>query len=359
MSMSSIWGRNLRLSIFGESHGGGIGIVIDGLPAGFGIDMTEIKRHMARRSPGGGILSTKRKEDDEVEILSGMLEEVTTGAPLCGIIRNTDTRSKDYTKNLPRPGTADLTAHIKFNGHNDHRGGGHFSGRLTAPLAFAGGIARQVLESRGIRIGAHILQIGKHLDEPFSKIDEALFEKLGASDFPLINESNAGPMKEEIIKASEEGDSIGGVVECAAFGHPAGLGSPFFESLESSLTSLVFSIPGTKGIEFGDGFAMAAMRGSEANDGWLKVNGNITSSTNHSGGINGGITNGMPIVFRTVFRPTASIAKEQSTVDLITGESKALTIAGRHDPCIAPRAVVVIESVLALCLMDSILEGRL
>jgi chorismate synthase len=359
--MSNIWGNNLRLSIFGESHGEGIGIVIDGLPPGHSLDMEEIERSMKKRAPGRGELSTPRKEADNVEILSGIFNGKTTGAPLCGIIRNNDTRSKDYLKNLPRPGTADLTAHIKYKGYNDYRGGGHFSGRITAPLVFAGSIARLFLKTRGIAIGAHIYQIGPHKDATFghseAQLNKELLESLGNSFFPLLEESNLNEMKNEILKAAEEGDSVGGKVECAALGHPAGLGSPFFQSLESSIASMIFSIPGVKGIEFGQGFHMAEMKGSEANDQWRMEDDKITSSTNNSGGINGGITNGLPIVFRTAFRPTPSISKEQSTVDIFEGGNKSLSVIGRHDPCIVQRAVVVVESALALCLMDNLMEG--
>ncbi|MFA5634790.1 MAG: chorismate synthase [Anaerovoracaceae bacterium] len=358
--MSNIWGRNLRISIFGESHGEGTGIVIDGLPAGYTIDQDEIKFHMGRRAPGKSPLSTSRLEADQAEIFSGMFNGVTTGAPLCGIIRNHDVRSQDYKKDMPRPGTADLTAHIKYKGYNDYRGAGHFSGRLTAPLTFAGSVARQFLESKKIYIGAHILQIGSHKDIAFNDmdrdVDPELLDTLAWSEFPLLDETKAEDMKKDILKAVEEKDSVGGIVECAAVGHPAGLGSPFFESLESNLASMIFSIPATKGIEFGLGFRMADMRGSDANDAFYYESSDIVMRTNHSGGFNGGLTNGMPILFNTVFRPTASIGKSQSTVDLSTGENRMVTVTGRHDPCIVPRAVVVVESALAICLMDSILE---
>lgn len=359
--MSNIWGSNLKLSIFGESHGGGIGIVIDGLPPGHQLDMEEIDKHMKRRAPGTSELATPRKEADGVEILSGVFNGYTTGAPMCGIIRNDDTRSKDYIKNLPRPGTADLTAHIKYKGFNDYRGGGHFSGRITAPLVFAGSIARQVLKNKGITVGAHIYKIGPYKDIAFNQLERGLskelLKNLENSFFPLLEESKYRQMRDEILKASGEGDSVGGIVECAALDYPAGLGSPFFQSLESSIASIMFSIPGVKGIEFGQGFYMAEMRGSQANDQWKVENGIISSSTNHSGGINGGISNGLPIVFKVAFRPTASIAKGQHTVDIAEGGNKPLSIVGRHDPCIVQRAVVVVESALALCLMDHLMEG--
>ncbi len=358
--MSNIWGRNLRLSIFGESHGQGIGIVIDGLPAGFSLNMEEVNRHMERRAPGRSEFVTPRREGDGVEILSGVFNGFTTGAPLCGMIRNKNTRSEDYEKDLARPGTADLTAHIKYKGYNDYRGSGHFSGRITAPLTFAGSIARQMLASKGIHIGSHILQIGGERGETFDKagqIHRKQLIDLAQSDFPLLNEEKGEGMKAEILRAREEKDSVGGIIECAALGHPAGLGSPFFESMESNLASMLFSIPAVKGVEFGGGFDLASMRGSQVNDPLFYEEGKILLRTNHSGGINGGITNGMPIVFRTVFRPTASIGKEQNTVNLATGENSTVTVEGRHDPCIVPRAVPVVESALALCLMDSMMEA--
>ncbi len=354
--MSNTWGRNIRLAIFGESHGKGVGISIDGLPPGFVLDFKEIERHMARRAPGG-VLATPRKEPDKVEIFSGVFNERTSGSPLCGIIYNKDTRSRDYDPGLLRPGTADFTAHIKYGGYNDYRGSGHFSGRLTAPLVFAGSIARQILESKGINIGGHILQIGNNRDKAFTKIDKSILKSITQTNFPIIDKQMGHAMKKAILKVKEEGDSLGGIVECAAIGSPVGLGSPFFESFESSLSSLIFSIPGVKGIEFGKGFAMAHMQGSLINDQLFVEKGKILSQTNNSGGINGGITNGMPIVFNTVFRPTASISKKQDTVNINKGENSTIEIEGRHDPCIVPRAVVVVESALALCLMEHMMEG--
>jgi chorismate synthase len=355
--VSNTWGRNLRLSIFGESHGNGIGIVIDGLPPGFSVDLDEVGRQMARRAPGG-ILSTPRQEKDTVEILSGLFNGKTTGAPLCGLIRNKDTRSGDYDNSMPRPGTADLTAHIKYQGYNDYRGGGHFSGRLTAPLTFAGSLARQLLGEKGICIGGHILQVGKERGRSFESLDTKLLVKLASMDFPVLDSDSENKMKDEIYRAKEEGDSVGGVIECAAIGHPAGLGSPFFESIESNIASMIFSIPGTKGIEFGKGFRFAEMKGSNANDQIQHDSGKVGTKTNNTGGINGGITNGSPIVFRTVFRPTASISKKQRTINYKTNENVDIEIKGRHDPCIVRRAVVVVESVAALCLLDFMMEGR-
>ncbi|NLY70852.1 MAG: chorismate synthase [Clostridiales bacterium] len=356
--MSNVWGRGIRVSIFGESHGKAIGIIIDGLPPGEDIDLDEINFYMQKRSPGRDQLTTPRRERDEVEILSGLFNGKTTGAPLCGMIRNSDTRSSDYNSDLPRPGTADLTAYIKYHGYNDYRGGGHFSGRLTAPLTFAGSIARQILKRDNISIGAHILKISDVLDDRFNSISHELLEDLTKSSFPLLNKSLEGDMKASILGAKEDSDSLGGVIECAAIGIPPGLGSPFFDSMESSISSMMFSIPGVKAIEFGAGFDIASMRGSEANDEIYLENGSFYTKTNHSGGINGGITNGMPIVFRLAFRPTPSIKKTQNTVNLKTMTDSEISIQGRHDPCIVPRAVVVVESALALCILDSKLSDR-
>lgn len=352
--MSNVWGNQIKLSIFGESHGPGIGIVIDGLPAGFELKIQEIERQMKRRAPGNNPFSTPRKEQDRVEILSGVFHGKTTGAPLCGMIRNEDTRSHDYTREYPRPGSADLTAMMKFNGFQDYRGGGHFSGRLTAPLTFAGSVARQILEAMGVVIAAHIKQIGEIEDSTFSEFTFDAFSALSHSDFPVLNPSVRDEMKTAIENAKEEKDSVGGILECAAIGLPGGIGSPFFESMESRISSMMFSIPAVKGIEFGSGFALASMRGSQANDEIYWENGTFATKTNHNGGINGGITNGMPLVFRVVVKPTASIGKPQTTVNLSTFESEEFVIQGRHDPSIVPRSAVVIESALALCLLDAL-----
>lgn len=350
--MSNVWGQNITLSIFGESHGEGIGIVIGGLPPGEEIDREEIALDMKRRAPGGSAYTTSRTETDQVTILSGLLNDRTTGAPLCGLIANGDTRSGDYQRNFPRPGHSDLAAFMKYGGAHDHRGGGHFSGRLTAPLTFAGSIARQILLRKGITIGAHIGQIGQIRDGVLSRVDREILDGFRASSFPLINIEMETAMKEAILAAKEEGDSVGGIIECAAFGLPGGLGSPFFHSVESRISSMMFSIPAVKGIEFGEGFGMAAMRGSEANDPIRLSGGKIVTASNHNGGINGGITNGMPLLFRVAIRPTASIRKPQNTVDLEKMEEAVMEVRGRHDPCIVPRAVPVVEAGLALCLLD-------
>jgi len=351
--MSNVWGENLTLSIFGESHGTAIGIVIGGLPAGVAFDWAAVQREMKRRAPGGGELATSRREEDEPEIVSGILNGRTNGAPLCVMIRNADIQSGAYNKDLPRPGHADLAAFLKYQGYNDYRGGGHFSGRLTAPLVFAGVLAKQLLAGQGVVIGAHIRQIGTIYEQKFAaSIDKEALLNLKQSAFPLLDESLYQPMRQAILDAKAHGDSVGGCIECAAVGLPAGLGEPFFHSLESSIASMLFAIPAVKGVEFGDGFAMAAMKGSEANDQIFNDKGVIKTVTNHNGGINGGISNGMPLVVSVAVKPTPSIAMEQRTVNLATGAEAVLTVKGRHDPCIVPRAVVVVEAALALCLWD-------
>ncbi|MGI6731621.1 MAG: chorismate synthase [Anaerovoracaceae bacterium] len=353
--MSNIWGKAIQISIFGESHGKGIGIVIDGLPPGEIIDMDHISLEMKRRAPGSSDLTTPRKETDHVEIISGMWKGRTTGAPLCGIISNENTRSTDYEEELARPGHADLTAYIKYGGYNDYRGGGHFSGRITAPLTFAGAIAKQLLGKKGITIGAHIMDIAGVKDRGFEGMVEAKdLKTLTQSAFPLLNNEKETPMKEAILKAKEQGDSVGGIIECAAVGLSPGIGSPFFESVESRISSMMFSIPAVKGIEFGSGFDFASMRGSQANDPFAIEEDKIVTLTNHNGGINGGITNGMPLIFRVVIKPTASIGIRQKTVNLKTMTDSEISVQGRHDPCIVIRAVPVVEAGLALCLLDLI-----
>ena len=347
------WGHNLRLSIFGESHGRSIGITVDGLPPGEEIDTEQIRRDMLRRAPGRDALSTARAEKDEVEIISGIYNGRTTGFPVCGIISNGDARSGDYGTAL-RPGHADWTALIKYGGHADMRGGGHFSGRLTAPLVFVGSMARQTLARRGVFVGGRITQIGGIADtsEPQSREE---WQRL--PEFPVLDEFAAEQMKAAILAAKEEGDSVGGVVEAAAFGLPGGLGEPFFGGVESVVASLLFSVPAVKGVEFGAGFGLAAMRGSRANDSIFTENGRISARTNHSGGILGGITTGMPLIARAAFKPTPSIAKPQQTVDAASMENTELCVKGRHDPCIVPRAVPVVEAAVALGILDMLL-GR-
>lgn len=349
--MSNVWGENIKLSIFGESHGAAVGIVIDGLPPGEKIDMEILRKEMLRRAPGRNEVSTARKETDEVKIISGMLDGKTTGAPVCGIIENSDTRPNDYQPTILRPGHADWTAYLKYKGFADMRGGGHFSGRLTAPLVFAGGMAKQILARRGVYIGAHIIRIGTLEDKSSFELTPEFFKSLAGKAFPVINDSVGEQMKSLILKQKECGDSVGGIVEAAVIGVPGGLGNPFFGSMESSIASMLFSVPAVKGIEFGDGFELAQMCGSEAND-LLELNDKITAISNRNGGILGGITNGMPIIVRAVFKPTPSIAKEQKTVDVAAMKNTVTTVKGRHDPCIVQRAVPVVEAALALCILD-------
>lgn len=355
--MSGVWGNRIKYSIFGESHGRAIGITIDGLPSGVPLDIEEINREMRRRAPGKNKFSTARDEKDEFEILSGYFNERTTGTPLCAIIRNSDQHSKDYekTKDLMRPGHADYTGFVKYGGQNDYRGGGHFSGRITAPIVLAGAIAKQILKQKGIVVGSHIISIGEVEEEYFDlvNIDKALLEKLSYEEFPTLDEEKASKMKEEILKAREDKDSVGGIVECALLDVPSGIGSPFFGSVESVLSSLLFSIPAVKGVEFGAGFNISKIKGSKANDEFYVEDGKIKTYTNNNGGILGGITSGMPIIFRVAIKPTPSIAKEQKTVNIKENRDTTIEIQGRHDPCIVQRAVPVIEAVAAMGILES------
>lgn len=356
--MSGMWGNNIKISIFGESHGSAIGINMDNLPSGFALDMKEIMREMKRRAPGNNNLSTLRKEDDEPEILSGYFEGKTTGTPLCAIIRNEDNKSKDYSKikDVMRPGHGDYPGFVKYNGFNDYRGGGHFSGRITAPLVFAGAICKQILRKEKIEIVAHIQSIGDIKDRSFldCDLDEELINSLKYEEFPLINNNLGEKMKNEILNARKEGDSVGGVIECMILGVKAGVGSPFFDSVESTLAHLLFSVPAVKGIEFGRGFDITKIKGSKANDEYYLDGKKVKTKTNNNGGISGGITNGMPIIFRVAIKPTPSIYKEQDSVNMSTMEDTTLKIEGRHDPCIVQRALPVIEGVSAMGILDLI-----
>lgn len=351
------WGERFRVSIFGESHGAGIGIVIDGIPSGTKLDLDKIAFRMERRAPGRNTLSTQRREADEVKILSGFYNGMTTGTPLCGVIFNTDTRSRDYTPELLRPGHADFTALCKYGESRDFRGGGHFSGRITAPLVFAGAVAQQILSERGIEVGAHIYSIENVFDTPFDMagVDKKTLNELLYKEFPVIDDSKGNEMSAVIEKYRSEKNSVGGTVECAVCGISPGVGSPFFGSVESRISSMMFSVPAVKGIEFGLGFRFAETDGKYANDEFYTNGEKIMTYTNHNGGINGGITNGMPIVFRTALKPTPSIASEQRTVDISKMENTKIEIKGRHDPCIVHRAVPVIEAAAAIAILDMIL----
>ena len=358
--MSSMWGRNFKISVFGESHGVAVGIVIDNLPSGLAIDFDEVRHHMKRRAPGQHEWTTPRKEDDEFNILSGWHNGYTTGTPLCIVIPGRDRRSEDYDnlQYLPRPGHADYTGHVRYGGFEDRRGSGHFSGRLTSNLVLAGSIARQILAQKGIKIAAHIKRLACIDDTPFDKVNvkDILFDELINKDFAVINDDIAVDMKEAIADAKAEEDSVGGIIECAAVGLPAGIGSPMFESVESILSSMLFSVPAVKGVEFGSGFAISDMHGSQSNDEYVMTYNGIGTKTNHNGGIIGGITNSMPIIVSVAIKPTASIGKVQNTVNLRTGEEERLKVEGRHDPCIVPRAIPVIESAMAIALLDCLME---
>ena len=354
--MSGMWGNKLKVSIFGESHGAGIGITIDGLPSGFEINMDEVLKEMARRAPGKSRLSTARKEADMPEILSGFFEGKTTGTPLCAIIRNSDQHSKDYgkLKDLMRPGHADYPGFIKYKGFNDYRGGGHFSGRITAPLVFAGAVCKQILELKGIRIGAHVKSIGKVNDKSFFDVDltNELLDEIKVNELPLLDPKKEEEMRNTILEARKEQDSVGGTIECAVLGIEAGIGDPFFDSVESTLAHLMFSVPAVKGIEFGKGFSMSEHRGSECNDEYYYDGDKVKTYTNNNGGITGGITNGMPILFKVGIKPTPSISKKQKTIDINEHKDAELVIEGRHDPCIVQRAIPVIEAVTAIGIME-------
>jgi chorismate synthase len=346
------WGRCVRLSIFGESHGKGVGVIVDGLPAGEAIDADGIAREMARRAPGRDAYSTARREGDAVEILSGVKDGRTAGTPICGLIRNSDARSGDYDGSL-RPGHADWTALLRYGGFADMRGGGHFSGRLTAPIVFAGALAKQILLRRGVCIYGRIVATGGVTDTE-NPCGEADWKALAGLKFPA-SEAAAASMKAAIESARADGDSVGGIVEAAAYGLPGGIGDPFFASVESVVASMLFSVPAVKGLAFGDGFRLAELRGSEANDALFIDDGVIRSRTNHSGGVLGGISNGMPLTVRAAFKPTPSIAKPQRTVNPRDMKETELSIKGRHDPCIVPRAVPVVEAGLAISLLDCML----
>ncbi len=357
--MSCNFGSKIKLTIFGQSHSQAIGCVLDGVPAGIKIDLERIEAFMARRAPGKNKISTARKEADKPNIISGIVDGVTCGAPICAIIENSDTRSADYDKlrALPRPSHSDYAAFMKHNGFNDIRGGGNFSGRMTAPLCFAGAVCIQILESKGIYIGAHISSIGTVDGTKFDPVNVTKdnLDSVKSKEIPVIDDSNGQKMVAAIEAARSEGDSLGGVVECAIIGIPAGIGDPIFDGIENRISSIVFGIPAVKGIEFGSGFDGSRLKGSENNDSFTCENGEIRTLTNNHGGILGGITSGMPVIFRCAFKPTPSIAKEQQTVNLTTGKNENLTVGGRHDPCIVHRAVPCVEAAAAVAITDLIL----
>ena len=353
--MSSTYGENLKLSIFGQSHGAAIGMTLDGIPAGLPVDLDVLQAFLNRRAPGQNNWSTPRKEEDRPEFLAGLLDGYTCGAPIAAVIHNTNTRSGDYAnlKDCPRPGHADYTAQMKYGGFQDAAGGGHFSGRLTAPLCIAGGLCKQWLEEMGIRIGAHILAIGECGDAYFDPMDPEI--EAVPADFPVLNPEAGAAMRDWIAQARAAGDSVGGIIECAITGLPAGIGEPMFGGVESRIAQIVYGIPAVKGVEFGIGFDCACVPGSQSNDDFTVVDGKVVTQTNNCGGILGGITNGMPILFTAAIKATPSISQKQQSVSLSKMEDQDLIVKGRHDPCIVPRAVPVIEAAAAIAIYDLIL----
>ncbi|MBQ3761394.1 MAG: chorismate synthase [Clostridia bacterium] len=352
--MSSSYGKNLRLTIFGQSHGAAVGMTLEGIPAGSEIDFQELSAFLARRAPGRNPWSTPRKEPDEPEFLSGFVGNVSCGAPICAVIRNSNAHPDDYRdlSLVPRPGHADYTAEIKYFGFQDRSGGGHFSGRLTAPLCIAGGIAKQLLEKEGIRIMSRIYSIGEIPDEG------ELTDDLSRKAFPTVSDEAGKKMIDLIGRAAAQGDSVGGIAECVCTGVPAGLGDPMFDGMENRISQIAFGIPAVKGIEFGLGFEASKRRGSQNNDPFEIIDGKLQTKTNNAGGILGGITNGMPLVFRLAVKPTPSIAVEQESVRLDTKTNETLTVRGRHDPCIVPRLLPCAEAAAAVAILDAYLQRR-
>ena len=357
--MSSSYNGGINISLFGESHGKGIGVVLDNLPAGEEIDLNKIAAFMARRAPKKDGTSTTRSEKDVPEILSGIYEGKTTGTPLAAVIFNTDQHSGDYgnISHIARPAHADYTGFLRYKGANDPRGGGHFSGRITAPLCFAGAVCAQILERRRITVGAHIKSIKDVTDESFDPVNitEKQLESVKTRAFPVISDTAETQMREVIANARENLDSVGGIVECAAVGFPAGIGSPMLDGLENIISQLVFAIPAVKGLEFGNGFSCAELFGSENNDDFTIINGEILTKTNNHGGILGGISSGMPIIFRAAFKPTPSISRPQNSVDFKENVPRLFAIKGRHDPCVVPRAVPCVEAAMNIALLSSLL----
>lgn len=357
--MSCSFGNNIKVTVFGQSHSESIGCVLDGVPAGEKIDFDALYAFMKRRAPGDRF-STPRKEADFPKIVSGVVEGVTCGAPICAVIDNTNTRSHDYDslKNTPRPGHSDYTALIKHGGFNDARGGGNFSGRLTAPLCFAGGILMQILERKGIKIGAHISRLHSITDDKIDCVggDMEKLKALENKDFPVINDDAAEEMMQKILWAKKAGDSLGGIVECVITGVPAGYGDPIYDGIENRISSVVFGVPAVKGIEFGSGFDCALMTGTQHNDPFYLDGDTVKTKTNNHGGILGGITSGMPIIFRAAIKPTASVAAEQTSLDIKTSQQVTFRVGGRHDPCIVKRAVPVMQAAAAAAIADFVLK---
>ena len=353
--MSSTYGENLKLSIFGQSHGPAIGMTLDGIPAGLPVDFEELQTFLNRRAPGQNDWSTPRREEDRPDFLGGVLDGFTCGAPIAAVIYNKNTRSGDYAnlKDCPRPGHADYTAQVKYGGFQDAAGGGHFSGRLTAPLCIAGGLCKQWLEEMGIRIGAHIIQIGSENCRRFDALSPEL-DQVGQL-FPTLTPEAAESFQAVISEARSQGESVGGRIECAVTGLPAGIGEPMFGGVESRIAQIVYGIPAVKNIGFGWGDSFATLPGSESNDAYIVEDGRVKTLTNHCGGILGGITNGMPVIFDVTIKPTPSISRPQQSVSLSKAEVQELVVKGRHDPCIVPRAVPVVEAAAAIAIFDLIL----
>ena len=358
--MSSTYGENIKLSIFGQSHGPAIGMTLDGVPAGLPVDMQQLQSFLNRRAPGQNDFSTPRREEDAPEFFAGIVDGYTCGAPIAAVIHNKNTRSGDYAnlKDCPRPGHADYTAQIKYGGYQDVAGGGHFSGRLTAPLCIAGGLCKQWLENKGIKIAAHISVIAGIADDPvyLDWVNPDL--SMIGTEFPVINPEAGAKMREEIANAKADGDSVGGIIECIITGLPAGIGDPMFGGMESRIAQIVYGIPAVKGVDFGSGFSGSYLRGSQNNDAYTITDGEVRAVTNNAGGILGGITNGMPLVFQAAIKPTPSIAKPQNSVSLSGMKNRELVVKGRHDPCIVPRAVPVVEAAAAIAVFDAILSNN-
>lgn len=355
--MSSTYGERLKLSIFGQSHGAAVGMTLDGIPAGQPVDLERLQCFLNRRAPGNHDYATPRREADMPEFLSGIVDGYTCGAPIAAMIRNNNVRSGDYSnlKDCPRPGHADYSAQMKYGGFQDVAGGGHFSGRLTAPLCIAGGLCKQWLELMGIRIAARIVAIGGVVDDPvYLDWADPDLDVIG-KEFPVMNPDAGAKMREAIAQAKADGDSVGGLIECIATGLPAGLGEPIFGGMEGKLAQIIYGIPAVKGLQFGTGFAGSYMRGSENNDSFIIRDGQVRTVRNYAGGILGGITNGMPLVFEVAVKPTPSISIPQKTVSLSTMQETDLVIKGRHDPCIVPRAVPVVEAAAAIAIYDAVL----
>jgi len=353
--MSSTYGENLKLSIFGQSHGAAIGMTLDGIPAGLPVDIKQLQGFLNRRAPGQHEYTTARKETDRPEFLAGIVDGFTCGAPIAAVIKNQNIRSGDYgnLKDCPRPGHADYTADVKYGGFQDVSGGGHFSGRLTAPLCIAGGLCKQWLAQMGIHVGAHILSIDGIYDEAFNPLAPELDQI--DTDFPVLDPDVSIAMRQAVRYARQEGDSVGGEIECAVTGIPAGIGEPMFGGVESRIAQIMYGIPAVKSLEFGIGVQAAHRRGSQVNDAFILEDGQVKTATNHSGGILGGITNGMPVIFKLAVKPTPSIARPQQSISLKKGINTILEVSGRHDPCIVPRAVPVVEAAAAIAIFDMIL----